>query len=413
MQHLIYLETSSNNPAFNLALEEVLLNSLEASSSETLFAEIAPNTPFSGYFLLWQNSPSVIIGRHQNAPSEVNLPELARRNITLIRRPTGGGAVYHDLGNLNFTFLLPQKRSKQIMPTNVLEPLLNYLKSLGLQAYMQGRNDISIALPQSSVPGAPNFATSGNSGNSGNLGNLGNLGNSGCIPSSAMPSAPANLSSPNSADATPERASAKISGLASRQLPGCYQLHGTILFDVELSLLEQVLLVDPAKYKSKGVASVKARVSNLKPYLNITLQQFWAGLKQAYQPHVAQLPQAVIMQAKSLAAIKYSQDSWNIGQSPPGDIVLKKRFAFGSLELHLATQKNYISAAKITGDFIVHTPTEPQAQNIINTLAQALVGLPANQPELWAKSWNKFDLNHIFLGHVDKQKILAWLAKGE
>ena len=208
-------------------------------------------------------------------------------------------------------------------------------------------------------------------------------------------------------------ASAKISGLASRQLPGCYQLHGTILFDVDLSLLEQVLLVDPAKYKTKGVASVKARVTNLKPYLKLTLNEFWAGIKHAYQPHSALPSQTLIQQAKDLVASKYSQYSWNIGQSPPANIILKQRFSFGSLELHLATQKNHICAAKITGDFILHAPFEPQAQNIVNCLSQALVGLPVCHPKLWAKAWSSFDLDNIFLGQVNKQEILTWLAKGE
>ena len=485
MQNLIYLETSSTNPAFNLALEEVLLNSVQASakaygqtsvqspvqafgnnihsSGKEVLATHPPlpDVTFAGYFLLWQNSPSVIIGRHQNAKTEVNLTELARRKIALVRRPTGGGAVYHDLGNLNFTFLLPQKPGQQILPATVLQPLLNYLKSLGLQAFMQGRNDISITLPQNSAaqsailpspnpagllpaglqeeekPAAqgsnhftspsPLFADYGdfpmpseaslfsefeNFNKTGKPGRPDGPNESG---ESGEPDESGKPDEPNFSALPPTHlpASAKISGLASRQLPGCYQQHGTILFDVDLSVLEQVLLVDPAKYKTKGVASVKARVTNLKPYLKLTLNEFWAGIKHAYQPHSALPSQTLIQQAKDLSASKYSQNSWNIGQSPPANIVLKQRFSFGSLELHLVTQKNHICAAKITGDFILHAPFEPQTQNIINNLSQALVGLPVWHPKLWAKAWSSFDLDNNFLGQVNKQEILTWLAKGE
>ena len=366
MQNLIYLETNSTDPAFNLALEEVLLESIQPPSlinpkTGLLTWSDKAESPFSGYFLLWQNSPAVIIGRHQNARAEVNLPELARRGITLTRRPTGGGAVYHDLGNLNFTFLLPQSPNQKIQPEEILAPLLNYLASLGIRAKMQGRNDISITLPDGS--------------------------------------------------------SAKISGLASRQLAGRYQLHGTILFEVDLNVLSDVLLVDPAKYKSKGVASVKARVSNLKSYLNLDLASLWAGIKQAYQPYQrnggmpASIPQALYKQAQSLAASKYRQECWNIGQSPPGDIVLKQRFSFGSLELYLATKKNLITCAQIGGDFL--TPSNTQGQIAPEILAQALIGLPANQPDSWGKAWSKYDMTQIFHGRVDNQAILTWIAQAE
>ena len=113
MQHLIYLETSSNNPAFNLALEEVLLNSLEASSSETLFAEIAPNTPFSGYFLLWQNSSiSIVMG-----------------SMTI-------GLLVIGLGMISALAMQTNLKASQVLPMNTfgmlsyLEPALMFLLSI-------------------------------------------------------------------------------------------------------------------------------------------------------------------------------------------------------------------------------------------------------------------------------------------
>ncbi|UQZ88497.1 lipoate--protein ligase [Deltaproteobacteria bacterium Smac51] len=331
---LNYYETETTCAPYNLAMEEALAE--EVGKTE------------SGCFMLWQNSPSVIIGRHQNALSEVNLPELKRRDITLVRRMTGGGAVYHDLGNLNFTFLLPQAERQDISHLELLTPLLDYLKSLGVPAGMEGRNDIS-------VTGA-----------------------------------------------------GKFSGLASRQMPGRFQLHGTIMYDVDLSVLGEVLLVDPAKFKSKGVASVRARVTNLKPFLPITLGEFWAGFRDACNIAPGRIPMAVQDKASALAETKYSRDDWNVGQSPQADIFLKNRFPFGSLELHLAAKKNLITQVKITGDFL--TPSNTDDQIPIEKLEQSLISLPADHPRQWAEAWSRFDLTKVFYGQILQTDVTGWLA---
>ncbi|MDR1920710.1 MAG: lipoate--protein ligase [Candidatus Adiutrix sp.] len=329
---MLYHETGSTWAPYNLAMEEAL--------TET----VRPD--YGGCFLLWQNSPAVIIGRHQNAVGEVNLPELARRGITLVRRMTGGGAVYHDLGNLNFSFILPQEEGLEMR--RLLQPIMDYLAKRGLQVGMEGRNDLSIT----------------------------GVG--------------------------------KFSGLASRRLPGKYQLHGTIMHEVDLGVLEHVLLVDPEKYKNKGVASVKARVANLRPFLPIDLAELWAGLKAAYGAEAAAIPEKTRQRAQRLAEDKYSQDSWNIGQGPRADIFLKKRFPFGSLELHLETSRNKISAAKITGDFL--TPSNTDDQIAVEELAEALVSLPADDAESWGRAWARFELARAFHGQVDEAEVRGWLA---
>ncbi len=334
---MLPLETGSTNPPFNLAVEEALL------------AAVQPGEP--GWFLLWQNSPAVIIGRHQDARSEVNLAELDRRNIALVRRMTGGGAVYHDYGNLNFSFILPLEAGEEPRPEELLAPLLHYLRGLGLDVVMAGRNDLS-------------------------------LKREGQLP-------------------------AKVSGLAGRRLPGKYQLHGTLLFAVDLSMLEKVLRVDPEKFRSKGVASLRARVANLKPYLALELPELWAGIQKAYGGNPSALPEEIREAAHRLAREKYAAKAWNIGQAPPGSLVLKKRFAFGSLELHLDTAKNRIRTATITGDFL--TPGGAGEQIPVEKLAEALKGLPADAPEAWATAWQDIDMRRIFYGQAEKEEILAWL----
>ena len=334
MNEIFYYESDSTWAPYNLALEEALAEAVGRG---------AP-----GCFMLWQNAPAVIIGRHQNAFSEVNLGELARRGCGLVRRMTGGGAVYHDLGNLNFSFILPLKHHQKPEATELLAPLIKHLRSLGLEVIMEGRNDLTIV------------------------------------------------------------GQGKFSGLAGRRLPGGWQLHGTIMYDVDTSILEKVLLVDPDKYRSKGVASVRARVTNLKPHLGLSLAELWAGLRDAYGCSAAPLPAGVHKAAQKLAEDKYSQETWNIGQSPPNDITLKRRFPFGSLELRLQVKKSKITVARLTGDYL--TASDNDRPVPVEDLEGSLVGLPAARPERWARAWEGFDLGRIFHGQVDRQEITCWLS---
>lgn len=337
LEQCAYYETGSTEAAFNLAVEELLVERMRPGDQ--------------GCFMLWQNAPSVIIGRHQNARSEVNLPELQRRGIALVRRLTGGGAVYHDLGNVNFTFVLPREEGKDPEVRELMQPLLSYLASFGVSAGMRGRNDLTL---------------DGEDGSGG-----------------------------------------KFSGMAGRRIPGAFLLHGTLLYDVDLSVLEKVLLVDPEKYRSKGVASVRARVVNLRSFLPVSLETFIAGVRDAYGAKPAPLPEAVRLEARNLAARRYANPAWNIGESPPGDIVLKRRFPFGSLELRLATRKGSITGAFLNGDFL----TPGSGDEIpVERLPEALIGLPADQPEAWGAAWRRFPMDRVFHGGPDTDDVANWLA---
>ena len=125
MEHLTF---STLDPAFNLALEEVLFQSLPAGHP--------------GWFLLWQNGPSVIVGRHQCTADEVNADFIRRENLPVVRRITGGGAVYHDTGNLNFSFIEHANGREKVDFRRYLEPVCAALADLGVQAVLSGRNDI-------------------------------------------------------------------------------------------------------------------------------------------------------------------------------------------------------------------------------------------------------------------------------
>lgn len=322
-------ETGATWAPYNLALEEALADSL------------TPDSP--GLFLLWQNRPSVIIGRHQDAHSEVDLAELRGRGYDLVRRLTGGGAVYHDLGNLNFSFILPREAPEG----QLLAPLMTYLRGLGLEVVREGRNDLSLA----------------------------GMG--------------------------------KFSGLASRRWPGGWQLHGTIMHEVNLDALEGVLRVDPEKYRRKGVASVRARVANLRSRVDLDMAALWAGIRAAYGVSLSPLPEDVENKARALAETKYGRDYWNLGLFPPDDLVRRRRFSFGSLELRLAVQNGRITAARLTGDFF----TSARAEEPMAPLEAALISLPANDPQAWAEAWRAFDLSQFFAGQTVGDEVRRWLAE--
>ncbi|MBQ1421836.1 MAG: lipoate--protein ligase, partial [Firmicutes bacterium] len=124
-----YIESDSHDPYYNLALEEHVFNDLPRDES---------------YFMLWQNENTIVIGKYQNAYEEVNQKVVDERGIRVARRLSGGGAVYHDLGNLNFTFIADQKDVKGLNFRIFVEPVVETLRALGVPAEFTGRNDILV-----------------------------------------------------------------------------------------------------------------------------------------------------------------------------------------------------------------------------------------------------------------------------
>ena len=126
---MVYIESPSTNPAFNLALEQYVFDRMDRSQE---------------YFMLWQNDNTVVIGKNQNAFAEVNQKVADAKHISVVRRLSGGGAVYHDLGNLNFTFILDAKDATDLDIRLFCQPIAELLRSLNVPAEVNGRNDISI-----------------------------------------------------------------------------------------------------------------------------------------------------------------------------------------------------------------------------------------------------------------------------
>lgn len=238
------------------------------------------------FFYLWQNSPAVIVGLNQNVYSEVNLDFLKQKGICLARRVTGGGAVYHDLNNLNYTFV-----GQNLTP----QPIVDALKSLGINAELSGRNDIFVD-------------------------------------------------------------GRKVSGYAKRVWKERELIHGTLMYDVDLDTLTKVLDTPSSKLQAKGIASVRSRVANLKEYLpaDMSFDDFVAHLAAHLSSGDSQmeLPDGAEEQIRSEAQSKFVSWDWVYGRSKEADFQRRGKYACGTVELSLSLKGGCIDALRFEGDFV-------------------------------------------------------------
>ncbi len=285
------LEITSLDPTFNLALEECLLE--EPGES----------------FLLWRNDRSIIVGRHQNTAAEIDAAFVRAADIRVVRRITGGGAVYHDAGNVNFSFILEEERWKEDSGIRHTAPLIRILRELGVEAAWGGRNDI--------------------------------LANG-----------------------------AKISGCARSVRHGKTLFHGTLLFSADLSVLAQALNPDPEKIKSKGIASIRARVANLSEWMPRTMdvEMFLDALRTGMAAHFGEefhAPSPTLSaRAESLANEKYRTWDWNYGSTLRYTFENTRRFAGGRVGIGMNIEGNKIREIRFSGDFFGSRPLEELANRL-------------------------------------------------
>lgn len=274
------LTTSCTNPHNNLALEDALLQSLPENQA---------------LLFLWQNKHTVVIGAGQNAWRECNTALLEQEHGTLARRSTGGGAVYHDLGNLNFSFIMPKE---DYDVARQLRVVMDALRELGIQAEATGRNDIS-------------------------------------------------------ADGR------KFSGNAFRLLKKSCLHHGTLMVDVDVPMLPRFLNVDPTKLMSKGVKSVPSRVVNLSELKDVTVEDVRQAMIHAFMCEYGDAPveetdgSGISLYENLLP--KYESWDWNYGASPAGESNLLRRFDWGSLELHFAIRNGLLQGVQVYTDAMDET----------------------------------------------------------
>lgn len=327
---LHYVENPSLDAAYNLALEEYLLTRKEQE-----------------FFLLWQDRCAIVVGRNQNTEEQINRQFVQQRGVQVVRRLTGGGAVYHDLGNLNFTFIVNSAEAEFAF-ARFARPLVQYLQSLGVPAGLAGRNDVVIQ-------------------------------------------------------------GKKISGNAACHHRGRLLHHGTIMFDVNLDDLVQSLQVDPEKISSKGVDSVRSRVTNIRPYLppGMTLEQFREGLRAQVEKEygglaVYRLEPVELAAVEKLAREKYASPAWVYGQSPVYNVRKTHRFPWGQLDLRLQVEDGVIKQARLFGDFFARQDIAP--------LEEWLAGCPYDRAALAAaldETWLR-----TFLPELGREELLDVLFTG-
>lgn len=331
MPELNYILLGSTDPAWNLAAEQTVFDLLPRDRS---------------YLMLWQNDSAVIIGKYQNTLAEINKPYVDANRIRVVRRLSGGGAVYHDLGNLNYTFITDAGNTEVIDLHLFCQPVVRTLAALGVKAELNGRNDITVD-------------------------------------------------------------GRKISGNAQYLRSGRIMHHGTLLFDSDLDIVSQALKVDEEKIRAKGLRSVRSRVTNIRPYLSrdCTLPEFREQLLENLlrempgSPYEFSAPE--LDAVDTLRRERYDSWDWNYGASRECTILKRARFeGCGTVETHISLDAGRIKELRFTGDFF--SLREPEG------LAAELTGLRLEAEDL-RTALAGADVGQYFTG-LSADKLLGLLC---
>jgi lipoate-protein ligase A len=326
MSKMRVLLSTSTNPWFNLAVEDTIFRSMPANQ-RILF--------------LWRNADTVVIGRAQNPWKECNTRKMELDGVKLARRQSGGGAVFHDLGNTNFTFMAGKPEYDKTISTQIV---LNALKALGISGKATGRNDLVVG------------ASDGDR---------------------------------------------KFSGSAYRETLDRGFHHGTLLLSADLTRLADYLRPDPKKLKTKGIASVRSRVTNLcdiNPSINHN--RVCDAITQEFYAYFNEIVAVEYISPDTLPDLpgfqeKYSQQKswdWNFGNTPHFTHALDERFAWGGIEIHFDVRKAHIWQAQIFTDSLDPTPLEALSKQltglaytpnaVASCIDDTIVQFPKNATEL-------------------------------
>ena len=292
---MLCIQGISIDPYFNLAAEEYILKNFQEDC-----------------FMLWQNENAIVVGKHQNTLSEINLDYVKEKEIKVARRISGGGTVFHDLGNLNFTFIVTGEDGHLVDFRRFTKPILEVLKKLGVEAKFEGKNDLTIG-------------------------------------------------------------GKKFSGNAEHVWKKRTLHHGTILFSSHISDLSKALKVNPLKFTDKAVKSNRSRVTNVSEHLSESMSVL--EFRDKIMDHIMEKyedTKQYTFSDEDIHAIKEIRDTkfinweWNFGYSPKYSFQKTMKTEAGELEVSLSVEKGIVTKVKIGGDFF--------QMNAVEELERSLIG---------------------------------------
>ncbi|MGG0644181.1 lipoate--protein ligase [Sporosarcina gallistercoris] len=271
------------DPRINLAIEEYILNTMD--------------TDEDSYLLFYINEPSIIIGKNQNTVEEIDTEYVDANGIHVVRRLSGGGAVYHDKGNLNFSFITKDDGQSFRNFKKFTEPVVEALAKMGVKAELLGRNDLLVD-------------------------------------------------------------GKKVSGNAQFATQGRMFSHGTLMFDTEIEEVVNALRVKKDKIESKGIKSIRSRVTNISEHMDktMTIEEFRMEILKSIfggeeNIQYKELTEEDWKNIHQLSEERYANWDWNYGRSPKCNVQHSHRFPVGSIDVRLQVEKGTIHEVHIFGDF--------------------------------------------------------------
>ncbi|CAH0297124.1 lipoate--protein ligase [Priestia megaterium] len=325
---MLFIDNQKNyDPRINLAIEEYALKHLDINET---------------YLLFYINEPSIIIGKNQNTIEEINTKYVEDQQIHVVRRLSGGGAVYHDKGNLNFSFITKDDGNSFHNFKKFTEPVVEALKKLGVNAELSGRNDLMAE-------------------------------------------------------------GRKISGNAQFSTKGRMFSHGTLLFDSEIENVVSALKVKKDKIESKGIKSIRNRVANISEFLEqkVTVEEFremllryiFDGEENITEYKLTEKDWETIHQ---ISKERYQSWDWNYGKSPKFNLQHSHRFPVGQIDVRLEVNKGKIDACTIYGDFF--------GVGDVEEVQEKLTGVRYEKASI-EQALEDIDIPHYF-GNITKEEFV-------